>query len=50
MVDKSVITSAEAEAIRGRITTCLTLADLVQDVDMTIEAVIENLDLEEKGL
>ena len=31
MVDKSVITSADAQDIRGRITTCLTLADLVKD-------------------
>ena len=48
MVDKSVITSADAQDIRGRITTCLTLADLVKDADMTIEAVIENLDLKER--
>jgi 3-hydroxybutyryl-CoA dehydrogenase len=48
MVDKSVITSADAGDIRGRITTCLTLADLVKDADMTIEAVIENLDLKKR--
>jgi 3-hydroxybutyryl-CoA dehydrogenase len=48
MVDKSVITSADAQDIRGRITTCLTLADLVKDADMTIEAVIENLDLKKR--
>jgi 3-hydroxybutyryl-CoA dehydrogenase len=48
MLDKGVIPSAEAEATRGRISTCLSLADLAQDVDMTIEAVIENLDLKKK--
>jgi 3-hydroxybutyryl-CoA dehydrogenase len=48
MVDKSVITSADAGDIRGRITTCLTLADLVKDADMTIEAVIENLNLKKR--
>jgi 3-hydroxybutyryl-CoA dehydrogenase len=48
IVDKSVITSADAGDIRGRITTCLTLADLVKDADMTIEAVIENLDLKKR--
>lgn len=48
MLDKGVIPSAEAEATRGRISTCLSLAELAQDVDMTIEAVIENLDLKKK--
>lgn len=48
MVDKGVIPSSEAEATRGRISTCLSLADMAQDVDMTIEAVIENLDLKKK--
>ncbi len=48
MVDKGIITASEAGDIRGRIKTCLTLADLVKDVDMTIEAVIENLDLKKR--
>ena len=47
-VDKGVMQASEADAIRGRITTCLSLAQLAQDVDMTIEAVIENLDLKKK--
>ncbi len=47
-VDKGVMQASEADAIRGRITTCLSLAELAQDVDMTIEAVIENLDLKKK--
>ncbi|MGC8658424.1 MAG: 3-hydroxybutyryl-CoA dehydrogenase [Desulfomonilaceae bacterium] len=47
-VDKGVIQGHESEAIRGRITTCLSLAELVKDVNMTIEAVIENLDLKKK--
>jgi 3-hydroxybutyryl-CoA dehydrogenase len=48
MVDKGIITTADAGDIRGRIKTCLTLADLVKDADMTIEAVIENLDLKKR--
>ncbi len=48
MVDKGIISAADAGDIRGRIKTCLTLADLARDVDMTIEAVIENLDLKKR--
>ncbi|MFH0957468.1 MAG: 3-hydroxybutyryl-CoA dehydrogenase [Pseudomonadota bacterium] len=48
MVDKGVIAKIDAEQIRGRISTCLTLKDLVKGVDMTIEAVIENLDLKKR--
>ncbi len=47
-VDKGVIQAQESDAIRGRINTCLSLAELVKDIDMTIEAVIENLDLKKK--
>ena len=49
-VDKGVLQADESAAIRGRITTCLSLAELAQNVDMTIEAVIENLDLKKEGL
>ena len=48
MVDKGFMSAADAEAVRGRITGCLTLKDLVQDVDVTIEAVIEKMDLKKK--
>lgn len=48
MVDKGAITQDQSDEIRGRITTCTTLADLVRNADMTIEAVIENLDLKKK--
>ncbi|MGC8604844.1 MAG: 3-hydroxybutyryl-CoA dehydrogenase [Desulfomonilaceae bacterium] len=47
-VDKGVLQASEAATIRGRITTCLSLSELAKDVDMTIEAVIENLDLKKK--
>jgi len=47
-VDKGVLQADESAAIWGRITTCLSLAELAQNVDMTIEAVIENLDLKKK--
>lgn len=47
-VDKGVMQAQESDAIRGRINTCLSLAELVKDIDMTIEAVIENLDLKKK--
>ncbi|MCX5873218.1 MAG: 3-hydroxybutyryl-CoA dehydrogenase [Deltaproteobacteria bacterium] len=47
-VDKGVIQASQVDQIRGRITTCLSPADLVNGVDMTIEAVIENLDLKKK--
>lgn len=47
-VDKGVIQASQAEQIRGRITTCLSPADLVNGVDMTIEAIIENLELKKK--
>lgn len=47
-VDKGVIQASQIDQIRGRITTCLSPADLVNGVDMTIEAVIENLDLKKK--
>jgi 3-hydroxybutyryl-CoA dehydrogenase len=47
-VDKGIIKADESAAIRGRITTCLSLSELAQNVDMTIEAVIENLDLKKK--
>ncbi len=47
-VDKGSLQADESAAIRGRITTCLNLAELAQNVDMTIEAVIENLDLKKK--
>ena len=47
-VDKGVLQADESAAIRNRITTCLSLAELAQNVDMTIEAVIENLDLKKK--
>ena len=43
-VDKGVLQADESAAIRGRITTCISLTELARDVDMTIEAVIENLD------
>ncbi|MDD3473654.1 MAG: 3-hydroxyacyl-CoA dehydrogenase NAD-binding domain-containing protein, partial [Syntrophaceae bacterium] len=45
MTDKGFIASSEAEAIRGRISGCLGLKDLVDGVDVTIEAVIEKMDL-----
>ena len=47
-VDKGVLQADESAAIRGRITTCISLTELARDVDMTIEAVIENLDLKKK--
>ncbi len=47
-VDKGSLQADESAAIRGRITTCLNLAELAQNVEMTIEAVIENLDLKKK--
>ena len=48
MTDKGFISAADAESVRGRITGCLTLKDLVKDVDVTIEAVIEKMDLKKK--
>ena len=45
MVDKGFISAADAEVVRGRISGCLTLKELVQGVDVTIEAVIEKMDL-----
>lgn len=45
MADKGFMTAADAEAVRGRIKGCLTLTELAQDVDVTIEAVIEKMDL-----
>lgn len=48
MTDKGFMSAADAEAVRGRITGCLELKDLVQDVDVTIEAVIEKMDLKKK--
>ena len=47
-VDKGVLQADESAAIRGRITTCISLTELARDVDMTIEAVIQNLDLKKK--
>lgn len=45
MADKGFISAADSEAVRGRISGCLTLKELVQGVDVTIEAVIEKMDL-----
>jgi len=45
MTDKGKIETTAADAIRGRITTSLSLAEIAQDADVTIEAVIERMDL-----
>src|SRR5208283_5140651 len=43
--EKGKMTAADAEAIRSRIKGNLSLADTAKDVDVVIEAVIENMDL-----
>jgi 3-hydroxybutyryl-CoA dehydrogenase len=44
-VEKGKMSQGEADAIRGRITGTLSLAEAASDVDVVIEAVIERMDL-----
>ncbi len=48
MTDKGKIEASEAEAVKGRLSTTLDLGQLAAGVDVTIEAVIENMDLKKK--
>lgn len=45
MTEKGKMDAAQADAVRNRITTTLSLAEAARDVEVTIEAVIENMDL-----
>jgi 3-hydroxybutyryl-CoA dehydrogenase len=45
MAEKGKMTAGDAEAIRSRIKGSLSLADTAKDVDVVIEAVIENMEL-----
>jgi 3-hydroxybutyryl-CoA dehydrogenase len=45
MAEKGKMTAGDAEAIRSRIKGGLSLADTAKDVDVVIEAVIENMEL-----
>jgi 3-hydroxybutyryl-CoA dehydrogenase len=48
MIDKGKIDAAQADAVRNRIKGTLSLAEAARDVQVTIEAVIENMDLKKK--
>jgi len=45
MAEKGKMTAGDAETIRSRIKVSLSLADTAKDVDVVIEAVIENMEL-----
>jgi 3-hydroxybutyryl-CoA dehydrogenase len=45
MTDKGKMEASEADAVRSRIKTTLSLSEAASDVDVTIEAVIEKMDL-----
>ncbi len=45
MAEKGKMTASDADAIRSRITGYLSLTDTAKEVDVVIEAVIENMDL-----
>lgn len=45
MTEKGKIEASEADAVRSRIKTTLSLSEAASDVDVTIEAVIEKMDL-----